>query len=208
MPNENIDNLIVKKVKYKMSPSLLNSWIYYLENPSKATLESFEERLNNIYKQTPWMDRGLKFEEEVFEGKHGTLSTLVSPLQKQRWANKVINFEDFDVLISGKLDVYDKVKKRIYDIKRVNDFSANKYDTSTQHILYFYLMPEAKEFYYLLGVGPDMDNDPSKLTYPIIRKTRPDNLDDIVLKYVNDFIAFLNEQGLWEIYTKNQKAKR
>ena len=194
----------MSKPTYKISPSLLNSYIYYLNNPEKKNYDSLVNRLNNIFETNIYLERGLKFEDEVFEGKHGKLSELVKDLQQQVWANKTIERDEYNIKISGRLDVYDPDKKRIYDIKRVSRFTPNKYDDSTQHLLYFYTMPEAKEFYYLVAVGPD-----EKIVNEVALYKRPDDavLEETVIHVINNFYQFLKQKNLWEVYTENQKTK-
>lgn len=189
---------------YKISPSLLNSYIYYLSNPTEENYKSFENTINGIFKTNFFIERGLRFEDEVFEGKHGKLSDLVKDLPKQVWANKVIRRENYDIKISGKLDVLDKENKRIYDIKRVQKFTQDKYDTSTQHLLYFYLLPEVNEFYYLVAEGND-----NNLKHQVALYKRPDDkvLEETVLHIIDNFYNFLKQKNLWEAYTTKQVAK-
>lgn len=191
------------KPVYKISASLLNSYYYYLSNPTDANYESFVKRIKNIYETNVYLERGLKFEEEVFEGKHGKLSELVKDLPQQVWANRTIETEEFNILISGKIDVLDKEKKRIFDIKRVTEFKNNKYDNDMQHILYFYIMPEIQDFYYLVAAGEKI------ITNEIAHYKRPSEreLEDIVMHNINNFYRFLREKNLWETYTEFYKAK-
>jgi hypothetical protein len=192
------------KPVYKISPSLLNSYFYYLNNPTIENFNSLKNRIKNIFETNIYLERGLKFEDEVFEGKHGKLSELLKNLPKQVWANKTIQKDDYNILISGKLDAIDEKNKIIYDIKRVTKFTKNKYDDSTQHLLYFYIRPDMQEFYYLVATGED-----NNIVTNIAFYTRPDNklLENTVIHIINNFYQFLHKNNLWNDYIKFQKAK-
>jgi hypothetical protein len=200
----------MQKPTYKLSPSMLNAWVYYLENPTAKNLLSIKNKIIGKFETNKYMERGMLFEKEVFEGLHGKLSELVMPLAKQKWCNTVLEFADFNVKLSGKVDVIDNAKKRLYDIKRVGTFEESKYDTSTQHMIYFYLNPEIMDFYYLLGAGNADNNDPKGLTYHVIAKHRPEQeeLDKTIMDYINNFVAFLKEKGLWDDFTAFQQTKQ
>jgi len=193
------------KPTYKISASLLNTYFYYLNNPSKKTFESLVKRLENVFETNFFLQRGIKFEEEVFEGKHGTLSELVKDLPKQVWASKTIEREDYNIRIAGIMDVIDENKKRIYDIKRVSNFSDDKYDTSTQHLIYFYLRPEMEDFYYLAGVGRSKLEKQEVAHY---KRPKDKDIEKTVLEIIDDFYNFLKENNLWSIYTENQQTKK
>ena len=188
---------------YKISASLLNSWIYYENNKSEKNFNDFMKSLKGEFKTNRWIKRGNKFESEVFEGKHDKLSKLVSDLPKQRWCSRTIKIDGIDIKISGKLDVIDDSKKRIYDIKRVNEFSEDKYDTSFQHLLYFYLNPDIEDFYYLVASGETNEN----IEFNVIHKKRPENIETIVFSGIRRFFDFLKANDLWTTYTEFQKTK-
>lgn len=188
---------------YKISASLLNSWIYYEANQSEKTYDDFLKSLKGEFKTNRWINRGNKFESEVSEGKHGKLSELVKDLPKQVWCNKIIELDGLRIKISGKLDAIDESKKRIYDVKRVNEFSEDKYDYSAQHILYFYLNPDIEDFYYLVASGVTNEN----IEFNVIHKKRPENVENLVFSIIRKFFNFLKANNLWTVYTEFQKAK-
>jgi hypothetical protein len=191
------------KPTYKVSASLVNAYIYLRDNPSERVFNEFKDRLQNIYPDNNFLQRGLDFEEEVFDGKHGKLSELVKDLDKQVFAGKTLDFNDFMVRISGKLDVIDKTKKRIYDIKRVSKVSNTKYDTSVQHLFYFYIMPEMEDFYYLVVAGDDVLKE--KVLY--YKRPAEKDLEELVVSAIEEFFSFLKKENLWETYTQNNQYK-
>ena len=202
---------MTNKPTYKISASLLNKYLYYLKNPTQRVLDELIDTLNGVFVGNEYTKRGEDFENEVFEGKHGKLSQLVQNLPRNTWANKVIDFGDFNVLISGKMDAIDKDKRIIYDIKRIGENSINNYNdaNTVQHTLYYYINDDFDKFYYLLAVSNSMDNDPEKIRVEVKYMERPDQeeLENKVISVINDFFNFLKEKGLWKLYTEKQQAK-
>jgi hypothetical protein len=196
-------------VAYKISASLLNSWIYYKNDPCTKNFDSFVESLRGEFKGNVWTERGNIYESEVFQGKHGKVSKLVESLPKQVWCNRYIDVDGLRIKISGKMDVVDHNKKVIYDIKRTTKFSKDKYDDSMQHVLYFFLNPiEYREFYYI--VAYDNEDSENGIDVGIIRKTRPDekDLEKTVINTIKEFFKFLKERDLWEIYKEKQQTRK
>jgi hypothetical protein len=192
------------KPTYKISASLLNSYFYYLNNPSNKNYEGFVNRLKNVFETNFFLERGNQFEADVFEGKHDIMSELVKDLPKQVWASKTIEREDYNIRIAGIMDVIDEDKKRIYDIKRVSKFTKDKYDNSTQHLIYFYLRPEMTDFYYLAGVGR---NELERKEVAHYKKPDDKKVEETVLHIIDNFYKFLKDNNLWSVYTENQQAK-
>lgn len=197
----------VKMIKqtYKMSASLINSWKYYLEHPTKNSLESVKQSVNNVFKTNKWIVRGKKFETSVYNGEYEILKPLLENAEQEAWCSDTIDMGDFFIRFSGRTDLINKDKKLIIDIKRVDQFSVDKYDYSFQHTIYFYLNPDITDFVYLVVSGKDGEEE--KIN--VIHKKRPDKeaLDKLVMDHVNGFIAFLKEKDLWEAYKNNQKYK-
>lgn len=191
---------------YKITPSLINSYKYYKENPSKKSFDSFKQSLSNNFKGNKWTKRGTIYESEVFAGKHGKVSELVKDDVKQKLFSGMMDFGEFIVRLSGKSDAMNKAKKRIIDIKRVDVFSKTKYDYSFQHILYFFLNPDIEEFYYVLTYGEGDTIEGTK----VIPKKRPneEELKKMVVTEIEDFFKFLKENDLWDTYTEKQKYNK
>ena len=190
-----------------MSASLVNSWLYHKKVNRDDSYESIVNYLNGIFKDNKWTIRGKKFEKEVAEGKHGKLSKLVMPLKKQVWCQRFIETDKFKLRIAGKIDALDEDKNIIYDIKRVDTFSEEKYsdESTVQHLFYFYTNPKVKDFYYLVTEGVDDEVGDLHIVY----KKRPpeDELEKAVLEKIVGLINFLKEEGLWKLYKKNQKTR-
>jgi len=192
------------KPTYKISASLLNSYFYYLNNPSEKNFEGLVNRLNNVFETNFFLERGIQFEKDVLDGKVEKLSELVKDLPNGVWANKIIERPEYNIKISGQMDVMDPDKKRIYDIKRVSKFTKDKYDTSTQHLIYFYLNPDMEDFYYLVAEGKDNNIRQHVAHY---KKPKDKDIENTVLHIIDNFYNFLHANNLWSLYTEKQQAK-
>lgn len=195
---------------YKLSATMINSWLYYINNPSEEQFDKLRKTVSGIFEDNEWTIRGKEFEQEVFDGKHGKLSELVKDNLTQKWGKPYyisMPLEGYSFRISGKADIVDNLKSRIYDIKRVNTYYNNKYsDQSTcQHYIYLKLFPHIKDFYYVVAEGKKDTVD----KVHVIRKPRPVEkaLEDKLEEYVVGFVSFLKDKGLWEDFTKHNLYK-
>jgi hypothetical protein len=189
----------------KISASLLNSWIYYKNNPTDKAYESFLTTLKGEFKGNYWTRRGNKFEEEVFQGEHGKLSQLVESLPKQVWSNRNITVDGINIKISGKVDAIDYDKKSIYDIKRMNEYYKGKLDDSMQHPIYFFLNKDITNFYYLIVVGKGSED--TKLHIEHYKRPEEKELKKIILNTIREFFEFLKSRDIFNVYLENQKTK-
>lgn len=191
--------------KYKITASLLSSYLYYLTDGKKATFRSLTDAVRGIYTPNMFTKMGHDFEDDIFEGKNPKLSPYIAgmPTQIQKYRDIKVGEDLF--MISGKLDVYDTENRRILDFKRIIKKDYNKYDDSAQHLLYFYLVPEAEEFVYICAYGPIEEIK----DYYIIRKNRPteEELESSIRKIIVDFITFLKENELLETYIMFQAVE-
>lgn len=213
MPDSNMLEQLLevkKKPTYKLSSSLLNSYLYYKKNPCKKNIDSIANYLNGEFASTDYTKRGLTYEDEVFEGKHGSMSELVKALPRNTWSNLLLKRDEFNIYLSGKRDAVDNSRQRIYDIKRVNEYKPENFsDSSTvQHLFYFILDKDKQEFYYLLAVSKTMTNNPEDIIFKVIPKQRPEEseLEQLVNNSIDEFFNFLKEQNLWQLFTSTQKT--
>lgn len=199
-----------RKPIYKVSATLVNSWLYYLKYPSDEKLEEFKNLIRGIFVENEFILRGRNYEQEVFEGKQGDISKLVEGTLIQKWGKPAyISFvnEGFSVRVAGKADSVDNITSRIYDIKRTNRYHKNNFsDNSTcQHYFYFKLFPNIKDFYYVVaeGKGDSVEH------VHIEHKKRPpeEELNKKVLDYIKGVLTFVKEIGMWEEFKKYQSYK-
>jgi hypothetical protein len=113
-----------KREKYKVSASLINS---YLNMRVKKYDNSAEQFLNTL-KRIPLEDsyalkRGNAFEEAVTKYRSEPFFDTVKKCDKQVQVKKDIQLpdEEFDLKLVGFIDFASKDRKIIYDTKRVNN---------------------------------------------------------------------------------------
>lgn len=195
---------------YKVSATLVNSWLYFNKYPTEKNLESFKNLVNGIFEDNIYLERGRRYETEVKEGKHGKVSELIAGKIWQPWGTSVyVTFpkEKFSIRISGKADIVSIDNKIIYDLKRVSKWHPNKYDdgNTCQHYFYFKLFPQAENFYYVAAIGETETVEDIK----IIQKLRPneETLNRIITDYIKGVLTFIREIDMWDNFTKNQQYK-
>lgn len=128
------------------------------------------------------------------------IAEIIEAAPVQVKASREIVVDGRTFLVYGILDALKA--GTIYDVKFM-DRSMGKVDVygkyldSPQHPFYFYLIPEAREFIYLLSDGQDLYQE----TY-----CREDcrSAEEII----SEFIRSLESAGLLEAYLQNWKAKR
>lgn len=205
--------------RYLMTHSLLSSWLYAMkEDPfADATTErdpykEFLDVLNRV--PTPAneaMQNGLDFEDLVqVTAEHGSIpygygeekwydaaakvANIVRGGQFQYKAKKTVTVGGIDFLLYGRLDVLKA--GTIYDIKFSKSYDRGKYYGSTQHPLYLKLIPEAREFTYLISNGSDVWTE----TYTP-SETRS------IFPVIYDFTDWLADHDLWRIYAEKWEAR-
>ena len=162
---------MTKTETYLITPSLLNSWLYIFEAPKhvrecekdemcledKQLSASRWARLAFIdtlrRKQTPTTEaqqRGIDFEDDTYKGKTPA-SPYVEGGQWQIVGKKEEKIGGMNFLLYGRLDCLKG--GIIYDIKRVSQYSVQKYFNSAQHAFYLELFPRARQFTYLAYDG-------------------------------------------------------
>ena len=127
------------------------------------------------------------------------IASLLKGAQFQVRAKREITVEGFTFLVYGILDAL--CAGTIYDIKFKNkSFSsidlAGSYLESPQHPLYFYIVPEARQFRYLVSDGQDI----------YIEQYEPEDCiraDELILQ----FIQFLKANDLLDTYLQNWQAR-
>lgn len=203
--------------RYLMTHSLLSSWLYAIRDDpyEDATTERdrYAEFLNVLNRvptpATEAMQNGLDFEALVTDIASGTacagfrehrwydaaakVADIVRGGQFQLKAKKPVTVGGIDFLLYGRLDVLKA--GTIYDIKFSKSYDRGKYFGSTQHPLYLKLVPEAREFTYLISNGTDVWTE----TYSIT-ETRS------IFPVISDFTDWLVDQGLWNVYAEKWAA--
>lgn len=204
--------------RYLITHSLLSSWLFAIkEDPFEdATTErdhyaEFLDVLNRVpTPTTEAMQNGIDFEELVTSIANGAewhtdkenkwydaaakVAGIVRGGQFQYKAKKVVTVGGIEFLLYGRLDVLKA--GTIYDIKFSKSYDRGKYFSSTQHPLYLKLIPEAREFTYLISNGTDVWTETYTPT-----ETRS------IFPVISDFTDWLVDHDLWKIYAEKWEAK-
>lgn len=201
--------------RYLMTHSLLSSWLYALtENPYEnmtTERDSAEEFLRVLRREpTPTTDamrNGIEFEELVTDlasgwdrdnkNWHDAAARIADKVR-----GGVFQFKGYrdsriggmDVLLYGKLDVLKA--GTIYDIKFSKSYDVGKFYDSTQHPMYFALVPEAGRFEYLVSNG-------SQVWTEAYRRDETPQIEPIV----EQFFGWLETAELMDLYRAHWSAK-
>lgn len=192
---------------YWLTQSLLSNWIYYLdadEERAQAAWDSFVSTLRREEKEpTQAMQDGILFEDMVNRLVAGE---PLADVPNTKWDAAARRFAGrcsgglSQVPVTGDLSVAgmdfclygvcDYVKAGlIMDIKKVTRYEYGKYQHSPQHPIYLHLLPEAKQFDYMIFDGANCHVE----TY---RREDCKPIEQII----SEFIRFLEDTGGLDIY--------
>ncbi len=204
-------------MSYLITQTLLSSWSYMLscrDECCEAAYTSFMNTLNRIPKEaTPEMQNGIDFENEVYKEALGmsrephkkwergirAVATLLIGSSVQVKTQRELSVGGLNLLVYGILDALKA--GTIYDVKFSNkSFDsaelAGKYFDSPQHPAYLYLLPEAREFTYLVSDGEDLYTE----TYT---RKNSQSLPEIV----EEFLMSIDAMGLMPVYLEKWQAR-
>lgn len=203
--------------RYLMTHSLLSSWLYAMKDSpfEDATSErdAFGEFLQVLRREptptTEAMQKGIDFEDLVTaivrndaEGMRrnpdwcdaaNQIAQIVGGGSLQHRARKVMEISGMMFVIYGRLDALKA--GTIYDIKFSGSYDRGKYFDSTQHPMYFELVPEANDFVYLISNGKEVYRE----------HYRRDETADITV-IIGSFVSWLTANGLLETYKQHWQA--
>jgi hypothetical protein len=194
--------------------SLLSSWLYAMkDNPYEdmtSERDYFQEFLTVLKREptetTKAMQNGIEFEDLVtailngdadeshswFDAAFRVAAKVVGGMAQFR-AKAEMEIDGIRVLLYGRLDWLRAGV--IYDTKFSQSYDRGKYFDSTQHPMYFALIPEATEFVYIVSNGTEVWTE----TY------RRDEAADI-REIISCFFSWLKDNGLFEIYKEKWVA--
>lgn len=196
-----------RQSKYLITQSLLSAWLW-----SCKLEDGYEDFLKTLRRkpiqQTKAMLDGIRFENCLNATLNGAgidqthewykpITELYPTLygaQQQVSPSCEMVIDGIRFVLYGKLDFLKA--GIIYDTKYSKTYRVGKYLDSPQHPMYFALVPEVREFQYLICDGIYI----YKETY------RPDEVEPIE-RTVKHFMDFLDKQGLVQTYCDNWKSK-
>lgn len=201
--------------RYLITHSLLSSWLYMLkENPYEdATSERdpLQEFLQVLRREptetTEAMLNGINFENLVDAIANGVgdrndnwydaaanVANRIRGGIPQVKISKQVEVNGYTLVLHGRLDWLKAGE--IFDVKFTKNYDPGKYFTSTQHPMYFELVPEARCFTYLVSNGSGVWPE----TY------RRDESPSIKVT-IGDFLEWLTVTGYMDLYQKHWVAK-
>lgn len=188
------------KTSLLLTQTLINSWLYLYQVDGEYYEKCYQDFLKTL-KRIPLEDneifaRGREFEQQVISGEYKEIYDIIKGGSYQVSKKKELVVDNLDFTVYG---IADFIKNGvIYDTKRVNQYELQKYQYSSQHLIYLYLFDDCYEFTYLI-----VDN--SDTTYEETYKRN--DLTLTLETLIHNFISFLKENNLFNIYLENWKGK-
>ena len=188
------------KTSLLLTQTLINSWLYLYQVDGEYYEKCYQDFLKTL-KRIPLEDneifaRGREFEKQVINGEYKEIYDIIKGGSYQVSKKKELVVDNLDFTVYG---IADFIKNGvIYDTKRVNQYDLQKYQYSSQHLIYLYLFDDCYEFTYLI-----VDN--SDTTYEETYKRN--DLTMSIETLIHNFISFLKENNLFNIYLENWKGK-
>ena len=202
-------------MRYLMTHSLLSSWLHAMkENPYEdlnTERDPMEEFMQTLRREptppTEAMQNGIKFEGAVtaaVNGRHwgnenwydaaAKIAARVRGGISQVKVNRIVQLGDITLVLHGRLDWLRAGE--IIDVKFSKSYDRGKYFSSTQHPMYFELVPEAARFTYLVSNGSEVWEE----TY------RRDETRSVFFD-IKDFLVWLQMMDLMGLYQEKWGAK-
>ena len=187
------------KTSLLLTQTLINSWLYLYQVDGEYYEKCYQDFLKTL-KRIPLEDneifaRGREFETQVINGEYKEIYDIIKGGSYQVSKKKELVVDNLDFTVYG---IADFIKNGvIYDTKRVNQYDLQKYQYSSQHLIYLYLFDDCYEFTYLI-----VDN--SDTTYEETYKRN--DLTMSIETLIHNFISFSKENKLFNIYLENWKG--
>ena len=193
-------------MKTRIRQSLLSAWEWSFKKD-----EGYEEFLQALRREkkppTQAMLDGIRFENclnSVLNGEHlpedhEWYYPITEMARELDGAQQQVNlYQDVEVggqpvLLHGVLDYLRE--GHIWDCKFSKTYHLNKYLASPQTPMYLALVPEAKDFTYIICDG--------KYVY---RERYPRDIVPDIRDTINQFYKYLQKHNLWEIYEEHWRV--
>ena len=192
--------------KVRITQSLLSAWEWSFKTDDGW--DDFIAALNREKKQpTQAMLDGIRFEnclnnvlkgEPIYQDNEWYNVLVEMSCELQGAQQQVSLFQDCEVdgqpfLLHGVLDYLRE--GHIWDCKFSKTYHLNKYLTSPQTPMYLSLVPEARDFTYIISDG--------KYVY---REKYPRDIVPPIEPTINQFMQYLKKHGLWEVYCEKWRV--
>jgi len=210
--------------KYLLTPSLLNSFSYYLQDEWKGPEESRADFLKTLSRERFWpneaMQRGIDFENAICRvaehlAKYKCEPDCVPALEFanyqivkkiadqvcyglwQQSVKKEIKVGNQEFLLYGRTDVIKR--DTIYDIKYTGNYELGKFLDSSQHLIYLYCS-DLPNFSYLISDGKDWWKEDYY---------NNEQVEDQIKSKIADFMSYLeNDLEAKEMFLTKWESKQ
>ena len=203
--------------RYMITQSLLSSWDYVFNCAEGSEEEAKADFLRALSREKSEPNQamldGIEFETEVYAAAAGKprqphrkwesgiqkVAAIIRGAPVQLRVSREIEVAGMTFLVYGVLDALKA--GTIYDVKyKVKSFNsvevAGSYLNSAQHPAYFYCVPEAHEFQYLVSDGDDL----------YIERYTPQDCRHIS-EFIGEFVPSVRNMGLLDLYKEKWQAK-
>jgi len=202
--------------KYLITPTLINSFQYYIEDEFKSPADSRADFLKTLSKEkfepTEAMQKGIDFENDIkklcdnilldkkenidYEVICNNIATIVKDGLWQETCKKELQIGNQEFLLYGKMDVIKR--DTIYDIKYTSNYELGKFLGSAQHLIYLYCTGLPK-FKYLISNGKDFWQEDYFNNV---------NIENEIKSKINDFLSYLeNDNEAKNLFETKWQAK-
>lgn len=191
--------------KYYITPTLLNSWQYNINN---GTLEDFIKVLNKEqFEITENIQKGFEYEAYMQENYEETLGGAYQVKVSKEYGDYLL-YGIIDCLKGGI----------IYDYKYTANYEVGKFFNNHQTLMYLEMVPEAKKMIYLITNKfnkveyPDIEFKSSeKVVYEVGEIFKEEYTKDLfpetIESVLHKFIEWLKAYNLYDLYTEKWKCK-
>ena len=158
--------------KYLITPSLINSYTYYIQDEWKSPADSRADFLRTLsrekFEPNEAMAKGIDFEDKIlrmatlnllpaeFDDEQDRIVEEIAKIVKggiwQQSVKKELKIGNQEFLLYGRTDVIKR--DTIYDIKFTSNYELGKFLDSSQHLIYLYCSG-LPNFSYLISDGKD-----------------------------------------------------
>lgn len=196
--------------RYHMTKTLLEAWQYTFDCYEGYEDDAMADFISTLKREpsepTEAMMNGINFEDRAYRLARGetvrsdakwlagtkAVADIIRGAQIQVSARRDIQVDGMTFEVMGILDALKA--GTIYDVKFLNKSMKDvdlygKYLDCSQHPAYFYIVPEAYEFQYLVSDGEDL----------YIETYRRDQSRHIS-EFIHDFIGSVRSMGLLDLY--------
>jgi hypothetical protein len=205
--------------KYLITPTLINSYQYYIQDEFKSPADSRADFLKTLsrerFEPNEAMQRGIDFESDVqlatdglneinifhddYDGRQEIVNRIAKKVKGGLWqqtCKKDLQIGNQEFLLYGKMDV---VKRdTVYDIKYTRNYELGKFLDSAQHLIYLYCTGLPK-FQYLISDGED---------YWIEDYHNHINIENEIKSKISDFLGYLeNDKEAKEMFETKWESR-